>query len=181
MWKRSFLRLRNLSYVYENHVQRNAMTGIRSSMKMTRRCGSRMISKAERRLERHRRDYMGRVHVYTLLSALPRIFPSLPVSSDPHLHPFSFSSSCYFFLPLYDERVAHSLHPHLRPIICCFRSERLFSTDDIRIQVCWLLNGTIENAIISLVKSIHCSYSIMTNRIIFQEKAFIFHFAFTFI
>jgi len=117
-------------------VQRNSLTGIRSSMKMTSRHGSRMISKAERRLERHRRNYMGRVHIYTLLSALPRIFPSLLVSFDLCLHPFSSSSFCYFFLPLYDERVAHSLHPHLRPIICCFRSERLFSTDNIRIQIC---------------------------------------------
>lgn len=133
MWNKCFLHLWNLSYVYENHVQRDAMTGIRSSMKMTPRRGSRMISKAERRLEKHRRDYMGRVHVYTLLSVLLKIFPSLPVSSDLRLHPFSSSSFCYFFLPLYDERVAHSLHPHLRPIICCFRSERLFSTDDTRI------------------------------------------------
>lgn len=116
--KGSFLRLRNLSYVYENHVQRNAMTGIRSSMKMTPRCGSRMISKAERRLERHRRDYMGRVHVYTLLSALPRIFPSLPVSSDLRLHPFSSSSFCYFFLPLYDERASRTVYIHT--------SDRLF-------------------------------------------------------
>lgn len=91
----------NLLYVYENHVHRNAMTGIHSSMKMTPRRGSRMISKAERRLEKHRRDYMGRVHVYTLLSALPRIFPSLPVSSDLRLHSFSSSSFCYFFLPLH--------------------------------------------------------------------------------
>lgn len=47
------LRLRNLPSAYENHVcpQQNAMTSTRSCMKMTSRRGSRMISKAERRLE----------------------------------------------------------------------------------------------------------------------------------
>lgn len=154
------------------------MTGIRSSMEMTPRCGSRMISKAERRLERHRRDYMGRVHVYTLLSALPRIFPSLPVSSDLRLHPFSSSSFCYFFLPLYDERVAHSLHPHLRPIICCFRSERLFSTDNIRIQICCTLNEAI---LISFIRSTYYYLRYNKSYLFPKKDIFIFHFTFVFI
>lgn len=96
MWKRSFLHLWNLSYVYENHVQRNAMTGIRGSMKMTPRRGSRMIFKAERRLERHRRDYMGRVHVYTLLKHTPQ---NISISSC--LFRSSLASILVLFLQLF--------------------------------------------------------------------------------
>lgn len=91
-----------LLYVYENHVHRNAMTDIHS-MKMTPRRGSRMISKAERRLEKHRRDYMGRIHIYTLLSALSpeyfHLFLSLPIFACIHsrLLPSAISFSPYIY------------------------------------------------------------------------------------
>lgn len=79
--------------------------------------------------------YGARPRIYTLLSALPRIFPSLPVSSDLLLHPFSSSSFCYFFFPLsslpplvYDEHVARSLHPHLdRLFVASVPKETIFN------------------------------------------------------
>jgi len=73
-----------------------------------------MISKAERRPERHRRDYMGRVHVYTLLSAFSRIFPSLSTSSliSTRIHSRPLPPAISSF-PLHDEHVARRLHPHL--------------------------------------------------------------------
>jgi len=85
-----------------------------SYTKMTSRRGSRMISKAERRPERHGRDYMGRVHVYTLLSALSRIFPSLSMSSliSTRIHSRPLPPAISSF-PLHDEHVARRLHPHL--------------------------------------------------------------------
>lgn len=182
MWERSFLRLWNLSYVYENHVQRNAMTGIRSSMKMTRRCGSRMIFKAERRLEKHRRDYMGRVHrIYS-----PKRTPQ-NISISSCLFRSTLASILVLFLLVF-------LYPHI------WRARRAqFTSTPLTDYLLLPFRKTIFNRRHSysdllfvkrnyrkrdayLVKSIYYYYLVIKNRIIFQKRyAFTLHFAFTFI
>jgi len=105
--------LEPIHHVDENHV-RCEYHDKHSYTKMTSRRGSRMISKAERRPERHRRDYMGRVHVHTLLSGFSRIFPSLSMSSliSTRIHSRPLPPAISSF-PLHDEHVARRLHPHL--------------------------------------------------------------------
>lgn len=57
--------------------------------------------------------YGARPRIHSRISARsPRIFPSLPVSTDLRLHPFSSSSSCYFFLPQYDECTSRTVYIH---------------------------------------------------------------------
>lgn len=123
---------------------------------------------------RHRRDYMGRVHVHTLLSALPRIFPSLPVSSDLHLRPSSSSFFYYFFLfPPPPPAVWRACRAQFistpRPIICCFRSEGLFSTGDAFIcpysNLFYVKRNLSETQCIRLI----CSLNLWNKRILTFE------------
>lgn len=158
-----------------SHATTNATISV--CMKMTSRRGSRMISKAERRLERHRRDYMGRVHVYTHVRTRSpeyfHLFVSLPIFACIHSRPLpsaiSFSPSPNMTSA---RRAQFTSTP--RPIICCFRSEGLFSTRwHSRTRYSDLLYEAIGNAI--FISRLH--------RDVFIEKThfFIFYFIFLFI